>query len=54
MNNTLVKDPLIKMKYGLIKNKLLGQFFTINLFNEYYDSCFIILCNYTNRILFLK
>ena len=34
MNNTLVKDPLIKMKYGLIKNKLLGQFFTINLSNE--------------------
>ncbi len=29
-NNSLIKDPLIKMKYGLIKNKLLGQFFTIN------------------------
>ena len=29
-NNGLIKDPLIKMKYGLIKNKLLGQFFTIN------------------------
>ena len=32
-NNTLIKDPLIKMKYGLIKNKMLGQFFTINLSN---------------------
>ncbi len=29
-NNTLIKDPLIKLKYGLIKHKLLGQFFTIN------------------------
>jgi len=29
-NNSLIKDPLIKMKYGLIKNKLLGQFFIIN------------------------
>jgi hypothetical protein len=26
----LIKDPLIKMKFGIIKNKLLGQFFTIN------------------------
>ena len=33
-NNTLIKDPLIKMKFGLIKNKLLGQFFTIN-FSKY-------------------
>jgi actin-related protein 3 len=32
-NNTLIKDPLIKMKFGLIKNKLLGQFFTINFSN---------------------
>ena len=32
-NNTLIKDPLLKMKYGLIKNKMLGQFFTINLSN---------------------
>ena len=30
-NSTLIKDPLIKMKFGLIKNKLLGQFFTINI-----------------------
>ena len=29
-NSTLIKDPLIKLKYGLIKHKLLGQFFTIN------------------------
>ena len=34
LNNTLIKDPLIKMKFGLIKNKLLGQFFTINLSND--------------------
>ena len=33
-NSTLIKDPLIKMKFGLIKNKLLGQFFTINISNE--------------------
>ena len=32
-NNNLIKDPLIKMKFGLIKNKLLGQFFSINLPN---------------------
>jgi hypothetical protein len=32
-DNTLIKDPLIKMKFGLIKHKLLGQFFTINLPN---------------------
>ena len=32
-NNTLIKDPLIKMKFGIIKNKLLGQFFNINLSN---------------------
>ena len=32
-NSTLIKDPLIKMKFGLIKNKLLGQFFTINISN---------------------
>ena len=32
-NITLIKDPLIKMKFGLIKNKLLGQFFTINFSN---------------------
>jgi len=31
--NNLIKDPLIKMKFGLIKHKLLGQFFTINLPN---------------------
>ena len=32
-DNNLIKDPLIKLKFGLIKNKLLGQFFTINLPN---------------------
>ena len=32
-DNNLIKDPLIKMKFGLIKHKLLGQFFTINLPN---------------------
>ena len=32
-DNTLIKDPLIKMKFGLIKHKLLGQFFTVNLPN---------------------
>ena len=29
-NNDFIKDPLMKLKYGLVKNKLLGQFFTIN------------------------
>ena len=29
-NNDFIKDPLMKIKYGLVKNKLLGQFFTIN------------------------
>ena len=29
-NNEFIKDPLIKLKYGLVKNKLFGQFFTIN------------------------
>ena len=29
-NNDFIKDPLLKLKYGLVKNKLLGQFFTIN------------------------
>ena len=28
---TLIKDPLMKMKFGLVKDKLLGQFFTINI-----------------------
>jgi len=32
-DNTLIKDPLIKMKFGLIKHKILGQFFTVNLPN---------------------
>ena len=32
-NNEFIKDPLIKLKYGLVKNKLFGQFFTINFSN---------------------
>ena len=33
-NNEFIKDPLIKLKYGLVKNKLFGQFFTINFSNS--------------------
>ena len=33
-NNDFIKDPLIKLKYGLVKNKLFGQFFTINFKNS--------------------
>ena len=33
-NNEFIKDPLIKLKYGLVKNKLFGQFFTINFSNK--------------------
>jgi len=29
-NNEFIKDPLIKLKYGLVKNKLFAQYFTIN------------------------
>jgi hypothetical protein len=32
--NEFIKDPLIKLKYGLVKNKLFGQFFTINFANS--------------------
>ena len=33
-NNEFIKDPLIKLKYGIVKNKLLGQFFTVNFMNS--------------------
>ena len=33
-DNEFIKDPLIKLKYGLVKNKLFGQFFTINFMNS--------------------
>ena len=33
-NNEFIKDPLIKLKYGLIKNKLFAQYFTINFSNS--------------------
>ena len=33
-DNDFIKDPLIKLKYGLVRNKLIGQFFTINFSNN--------------------
>ena len=33
-NNEFIKDPLIKLKFGLIKNKLFAQYFTINFSNS--------------------
>ena len=33
-NSEFIKDPLIKLKYGIVKNKLLGQFFTVNFMNS--------------------
>ena len=33
-NNEFIKDPLIKLKYGLVKNKLFAQYFTINFSNS--------------------
>ena len=33
-DNDFIKDPLIKLKYGLVRNKLIGQFFIINFSNN--------------------
>jgi len=33
-DNDFIKDPLIKLKYGLVRNKLIGQFFAINFSNN--------------------
>ena len=33
-DNDFIKDPLIKLKYGLVRNKLIGQFFSINFSNN--------------------